>query len=202
MRIRLWPYLLFVLFAVILTLPKSLATLTEGLPTKSARLADFSSATTTTPEASVLKSGGRIGLSAVCLGRARALSLLPVGTRAFKCRVFDDGQSGLAAGSGTSLPKYLYHYTDDATAALIEKSQLGLPGRTTYLTPEGGLSSLQAQIELALPQKNTATSLFRISTEGLDLSKVILQGRVTGDVFNRAGAERKSFSTAQSHWKT
>ena len=70
---------------------------------------------------------------------------------------------------------------------MIEKTQLGLPGRITYLTPQGGLSPIQAQIELALPQKNTATSLFQISTDGLDSSKVLINRRVNGNVFDRGG---------------
>lgn len=85
------------------------------------------------------------------------------------------------------LPNKLYYYTDTATAAKIESSQLGLPGQITYLTPIENLSPLQAQIELALPQKNTAQAMFEISTDGLSSSKVILQRRVTGNVFNRGG---------------
>jgi hypothetical protein len=84
-------------------------------------------------------------------------------------------------------PGKVFSYTDAETAQLIEQSQLGLPGRTTFLTPNGNLSPLQAQIELALPQKNTASALFEVTTEGLDPSKIILQRRVTGNVYNRGG---------------
>jgi hypothetical protein len=87
----------------------------------------------------------------------------------------------------TAVTGKAFHYTDNATAALIEQSQLGLPGRTTFLTPNGNLSRLQAQIELALPQKNTASALFEVTTEGLDPSRIILQRRVPGNVFNRGG---------------
>jgi len=94
----------------------------------------------------------------------------------------------LAAKKAATLPKYLYYYTDKETAALIEKSQLGLPGvKPTFLTTARRLTPLQAQIELALPPKNTAQALFRISTKGLDQSKILLQRRVPGNVFNRAG---------------
>ncbi|MFN3712212.1 MAG: RHS repeat-associated core domain-containing protein [Alcanivoracaceae bacterium] len=94
---------------------------------------------------------------------------------------------GFSPAVANKLPSKLYLYTDEATAALIEKSQLGLPGRVTYLTPKGGLTPLQAQIELALPQNNTAGALFEISTKGLNPSKVLLQRDVTGNVFNRGG---------------
>src|SRR5260221_11208756 len=97
MRVQLWLYLLLVLFAGFLTLPKSLGTLTAAAPTKSAHLADFSSVTTTMTEASVLRSGGATGSSAVCLGRVRASSLLQVGTLALNCAMFGKNQSALAA---------------------------------------------------------------------------------------------------------
>ena len=88
----------------------------------------------------------------------------------------------------SGLPEYLYHYTDDASAASIEFAEvLGRRGKLTYLTPDGWLSPLQAQIDLALPQRNTATALFRVPTAGLDPSRVVFQRRVTGNVFNRAG---------------
>jgi hypothetical protein len=102
MRIRLWLNLLFALFVGFLTLPKSLATLTVAAPTKFAGLADFNSVTTTTTEASVLSSGGATGSGAVCLGRARASSLLPTGTRTLNCRTFDENQSTLAAETTVS----------------------------------------------------------------------------------------------------
>jgi hypothetical protein len=84
------------------------------------------------------------------------------------------GEAELAEEAASLLPDYLYYYTDEATAALIEGSQLGKPGGIVYLTGEGGLSPLQAQLELALPQRNTATAAFRISTKGLDPANVIL----------------------------
>lgn len=81
----------------------------------------------------------------------------------------------------------LYHYTDEATAELIERSQLGLPGRTTYLTPDGNLSPTQAGIDLALPHRNTAEAVFEVSTKALDPSKVSRTRRVSGNVGGRAG---------------
>jgi len=55
------------------------------------------------------------------------------------------------------------------------------------LTPEGNLSPIQAQIELALPQKNTAKALFEVNAKALDPSKISNARRVTGNVFNRGG---------------
>ena len=46
---------------------------------------------------------------------------------------------------------------------------------------------MRAQIELALPQENTATAVFRVSIKNLDLSKILLQRRVTGNVNLRGG---------------
>ena len=86
-----------------------------------------------------------------------------------------------------NLPSKLFNYTDQGTAALIERSQLGLPGRQTYLTANGELTPLQAQIELALPQRNTASALFEVNAEALEPSKVLFQRRVTGNLLNRAG---------------
>jgi RHS repeat-associated protein len=100
---------------------------------------------------------------------------------------YADEAAALLKASKSRLPSKLYSYTDEATAGLVEKSQLGLPGRTTYLTPEGKLSPIQAQIELALPQKNTAKALFEVNTKALDPSKISNIRRVTGNVFNRGG---------------
>lgn len=86
-------------------------------------------------------------------------------------------------GAGNSV----YHYTDEATAEVIERSQLGLPGRTTYLTPNGGLSPTQAGIELALPQRNTAQAVFEVSAKALNPSKISRTGRVAGNVNSRGG---------------
>ena len=49
------------------------------------------------------------------------------------------------------------------------------------------MTPIQAQIELALPQRNTAEAVFRVSTEGLDPARILLQRRVTGNVFGRGG---------------
>lgn len=80
-----------------------------------------------------------------------------------------------------------YHYTDEATALLIQRSQLGLPGRPTYLTRTGTLSPVQSQIELALPQRNNASALFEIDLNGLNASRVLREGRVTGNILRRGG---------------
>jgi len=84
------------------------------------------------------------------------------------------------------LPEYLYHYTSKSAAAAIEGSQfLGLEGRTLYLTPSGGLSAIQAEIELALP--STGGALFRVPTSVLEGGSIVRAGRVTGDVYGRGG---------------
>jgi len=97
------------------------------------------------------------------------------------------GNNAAGAAQKSNLPGAVFHYTSENTAELIERSQLGFPGRITYLTPNGQLTPLQSQIELALPQKNTGKALFEITTRGLDPSKLLLQQRVPGNVFNRGG---------------
>jgi hypothetical protein len=82
---------------------------------------------------------------------------------------------------------YVYHYTSRQTATLIESSALGQAGRTLYLTPNGGLSPLQAGIELALPQTNTAGALFRVPTSALNSGQILRVGPVTGNVLGRGG---------------
>lgn len=64
---------------------------------------------------------------------------------------------------------------------------MGLPGRRLYLTNRGDLTPMQAQIELALPPHNSGTAVFRVNADGLDPGQVILQRRVTGNVFSRGG---------------
>jgi hypothetical protein len=81
----------------------------------------------------------------------------------------------------------LFVYTDDATAAIIQRTQLGLPGRPLYLTPNGNLAPLQAGIELALPARNTATALFQVQITAIESSSVIRIGRVTGNFMGRGG---------------
>jgi len=85
---------------------------------------------------------------------------------------------GLGAAEKT-LPEFLYHYTSEEVAPLIENSALGQPGQVLYLTPNGGLSPVQAGIELALPQTSTAGALFRVPTSVLDTSQIIRIGPVT-----------------------
>jgi RHS repeat-associated protein len=94
-----------------------------------------------------------------------------------------------AAGLGETLPGTLYHYTNDETAALIEATQLGqmTEDPMVFLTDNGSLSPLQAQIELALPPTNSATSIFAVDVRALQTVNLVRQGRVTGNVFNRAG---------------
>jgi len=99
------PRFLFVLFAAFLISPNSLATQTEALLTKSARPADSSLVTTTTIEESVSKSGGGIGLNAVCRGQAKAFHALPIGIPKPNCRIsgnaelFTEGDSSIKSGA-------------------------------------------------------------------------------------------------------
>jgi hypothetical protein len=83
----------------------------------------------------------------------------------------------------------LYVYTSEKTAELIE--DVGHFGRksnpTVYLTPNGNLTPLQAQLELALPQHNTATVVFEIPASALKKEMVELIRRVTGNIDNRPG---------------
>lgn len=86
------------------------------------------------------------------------------------------------------LPEYVFHYTTRETAELISKSQLGRSADDIlYLTPNGNLSPLQAQLDLALPKSNTAEAVFRVNTAALDRSRIEMIRRVTGNVFNRPG---------------
>ena len=77
--------------------------------------------------------------------------------------------------------KYLYHYTTKEAAESI--SQQGLKvGKDgfSYLTNNGGLSPLQAQIELALPANRVLpNSILRIDASGLDAA---IMRRVTGNM--------------------
>lgn len=59
--------------------------------------------------------------------------------------------------------------------------------RTLYLTPNGAMSPVQAGIELALPQTNTAGALFRVETSALNPENISMIRRVTGNVFGRGG---------------
>jgi RHS repeat-associated protein len=88
---------------------------------------------------------------------------------------------------GEAEGKTLFYYTDDATAAMIRESgQIGAPGaKEVFLTNKGNLSPLQAQIELALPAKNTGTAVFAVDAQSLPT--LLRSGRVTGNVFNRGG---------------
>jgi len=87
------------------------------------------------------------------------------------------GTEGLAGGGSN----YLYHYTSTEAAQSI--SQQGLKvGRSgfSYLTNNGSLSPIQAQIELALPANRALTnSILRIDASGLDPALI---RRVTGNL--------------------
>ena len=94
---------------------------------------------------------------------------------------------GAASRQASRLPPVLFHYTDEAGAAAIQSSQLGRADRFLYLTNQGGLSPLQAQLELSLPAQNSARALFAIDSQALNTSNLLRSGRVTGNVFSRPG---------------
>ncbi|MGB0952206.1 MAG: RHS repeat-associated core domain-containing protein [Planctomycetota bacterium] len=133
-------------------------------------------------DASLLQKGYVLG-SYILGGKIARLAGGAVGTAggAIAKKLAGNGDEVAQAG------KKFYHYTDEATAVKIENSQLGIPDTTLFLTPNGGLSPLQAQIELALPSDNTATALFEVAGDMLDSTKIIGGGRVTGNVNGRAG---------------
>lgn len=94
--------------------------------------------------------------------------------------------NGTKGGSGNK--KSLYHYTNDETADKIMNSQLGIsPESEVYLTPKGDLTPLQAQIELALPNTNTATTVIEVSSEAINPENIVRSGNVTGNVFGKGG---------------
>jgi hypothetical protein len=71
-----------------------------------------------------------------------------------------EGTNAALGGADTA-----YHYTFREFAELIKKKGLK-PG--TYATPEGGLSPLQAQIDLALsPNQGLRDALVRVDLAGL-----------------------------------
>jgi hypothetical protein len=94
---------------------------------------------------------------------------------------------GSVATLPTSLPTRVFHYTDPATAALIERSQLGLPGRTLFLTPPGDLTPERAQSLLDLPPSNTADAVFEVDAAGLDPARVQAIRRVAPYVYGHPG---------------
>src|SRR5688572_9119174 len=94
---------------------------------------------------------------------------------------------GATARQANRLPPVLFHYTDEASAGLIQSSQLGRPGGQLFMTNNGGLTPLQAQLELSLPQSNTARALFAVDTQTLSGLNLVRSGRVTGNVFSRPG---------------
>lgn len=94
---------------------------------------------------------------------------------------------GAASRQAARLPPVLFHYTDEASAGLIQGSQLGRPGGQLFLTNNGGLTPLQAQLELSLPAQNSARALFAVDSQALNTSNLLRSGRVTGNVLSRPG---------------
>ena len=87
------------------------------------------------------------------------------------------------ATAAKGVPNTLYHYTSKEAAASISKNGLrvGKDG-FSYLTNNGTLKSLQAQIELALPANRALpNSILQINTRGLNPSIIRrVQGNLPG----------------------
>ena len=82
----------------------------------------------------------------------------------------------------------LYHYTTQQNADMIMSSQLGQTNESwNYLTPDGTKTPIQAQIDLALPQGNTAESLIMIKPNSIYPKDIIHQGNVQGNFYGRGG---------------
>jgi len=97
----------------------------------------------------------------------------------------------LAGGINPRTGKYnksLYHYTTKENADIIMETQLGRNDDSwNYLTPDGSKTPIQAQIDLSLPQSNTAKSLILIKPNSIYPENFILQRNVTGNVYFRGG---------------
>ncbi len=75
----------------------------------------------------------------------------------------------VVAGAARNPPSTLYHYTSKEAADNIARQGL-MPGRDgfSYLTSQGGLSPIQAQIELALPvNRSLPNAVLKIDAQGL-----------------------------------
>jgi hypothetical protein len=82
----------------------------------------------------------------------------------------------------------VYHYTTAEGALGIKQAgQLGFEGRITYLTPNGALSGIQAEIELAFPAGRQITHVVEIAVDMLDESLILLKRRVTANILGRGG---------------
>lgn len=67
-------------------------------------------------------------------------------------------------------------------------SQLGKSDDSwNQLTPDGTKTPIQAQIDLALPQSNTAESLIMIKPNSIYPKNIIHQGNVQGNFYGRGG---------------
>jgi hypothetical protein len=67
-------------------------------------------------------------------------------------------------------------------------SQLGYDDNSwNYLTTDWNKSPIQAQIDLSLPNSNTAKALIMVKPNSIYPSNIIHQGNVTGNVYYRGG---------------
>lgn len=99
---------------------------------------------------------------------------------------FVSATSVAAEGAGSRGLSEAFHYTRAQNVASIESKGL-LPGG--YATPNGGLSPLQAQIDLALPpNRGLPGSLIRIDLDGLRAAGYEIPGvGQVGRSFNMPG---------------
>jgi hypothetical protein len=125
----------------------------------------------------------------LCLTLLAALAplLTPAATAGAAALAAPRAGGGSLGAVPTTLPARVYHYTDPGTAALIEQSQLGLPGRTLFLTPPGNLTPAEAQSLLDLPASNTAAAVFEVDAAGLDPARVQAIRRVAPYVYGHPG---------------
>lgn len=56
-----------------------------------------------------------------------------------------------------------------------------------YLTPDGTKKPIRAQIDLALPQSNTAESLIQLKPNSIYPKNMLIQRNITGNVYMRGG---------------
>lgn len=101
----------------------------------------------------------RVRRAAVAL--ALLLSSMAVAGSAPALNALDD--SPLAARGGDHVARVFHHTFDDAVES-IQRTGLR-PG--SYATPTGGLSPLQAQIELALPPNGARNAVLSVDVQGL-----------------------------------
>jgi hypothetical protein len=82
------------------------------------------------------------------------------------------------------MPTKLYHYTYDDPFSWDE---LGIEGKTLYLTPNGELNRLTATYDLDLPRVPRYQIEINTSDPNFNLTNIQLSRSVTGNVFGHGG---------------